>query len=128
VGRRQTFAIPGVSHTRAPIPMAARVGSVLQTSAIMGKDPATSELPDDPVREVEFCFVNAKAILDAAGLTIDDIVYMDVFLKDPTLRDAVNEHWCAWYPEPDDRPARHTTTHELPFGMSVQLKFQAVFP
>ena len=128
MGRRQTFKIPGVSHTRAPIPMAARVGPILQTSAIMGKDPATSDLPGDPVREVEFCFLNAKAILDAAGLTPDDVVYMDVFLKDGSLREAVNQSWCAWYPSADDRPARHTTIHDLPFGMSIQLKFQAVFP
>lgn len=128
MSRRQTYKIPGVSHVHAPIPMAARVGNVLQSSAVMGKDPATGELPGDPVKETALAFSNVQAILDAAGLTRDDIVLIEVFLRDGSLRDEVNLHWCAWYPDPDDRPARHTTMHDLPFGMSVQLRMQAVFP
>jgi len=125
---RQTYKIPGVAHTHAPIPLAARVGNILQSSAIMGKDPATGELPGDPIREVAFTFGNVQALLDAAGLSRDDVLIVEVFLVDGSLRDEVNKHWCEWYPDPDDRPARHTMMHELPFGMSVQLRIQAVFP
>jgi hypothetical protein len=34
VSNRQTFEIPGVRHVNAPIPMAARTGGILQSSAI----------------------------------------------------------------------------------------------
>ena len=60
MSRRQTFEIPGVTHGTAPIPMAAKVGPNFQSSAIMGKDPATDSLPDGGDDQVRFVFQNAK--------------------------------------------------------------------
>lgn len=126
MSRRQTYEIPGVDHGAAPIPMAARVGSSFQTSGIMGKDPTTGELPGDGTRQVELVFANTRALLDVADVALDQVVYVDVLLADDGLRGEVNRHWTRWYPDDDDRPARHTTVRELPAGMLVQLRVQAV--
>jgi enamine deaminase RidA (YjgF/YER057c/UK114 family) len=108
-----------------PIPMAARVGNAFQSSAVAGKDPATNAVPDDGAKQVEFAFANVRALLDVAGVDLDQVVYVDVLLADNDLRAEVNKYWVRWYPDEGDRPARHTTLSELPGGMKIQLRVQA---
>jgi 2-iminobutanoate/2-iminopropanoate deaminase len=126
MGRRQTIEIPGVSHGKTPIPMAARVGNVVYSSAIPGQDPATGELPAGENEQVAQVFANAAAVLDAAGVTRDDVVYMSVLLARAELRPEVNKHWLDWFPDADDRPARHVTVQPLAGGMVVQVQLVAV--
>lgn len=125
MSRRQNYEIPGVDHGSAPIPMAARVGNAFHSSGIMGKDPATNTLPEDGAKQVEFVFANTRALLDAAGAELDQVVYVEVLLADNELRGEVNKYWTQWYPDQGDRPARHTTLRELPGGMKIQLQVQA---
>lgn len=126
MSRRKTFEIPGVNHGSAPIPMAAQVGPVFHSSGIPPTDPATGSVPEDGARQVEMAFANTAALLKAAGLGPGDVVYLDVFLEDDSLRSVVNKHWLEWYPDEHDRPARHTTVRPLPGKMLVQLQVQAV--
>jgi len=126
MSRRKTFEIPGVNHGSAPIPMAAQVGAVFHSSGIPPTDPATGSVPDNGERQVEMAFRNAAALLSVAGLGPGDVVYLDVFLADDSLRPEVNKHWLDWYPDEHDRPARHTTVRPLPGKMLVQLQVQAV--
>lgn len=124
MSRRQSYEIPGIEHS-APIPMAARVGSSFQTGGIMGKDPATGTLPEDGAKQVELVFTNLRTLLDIAGVDLDQITYVEVLLADNSLRSEVNKYWVDWFPDAHDRPARHTTVHELQGGMVVQLRVQA---
>lgn len=126
MSRRKTFEIPGVDHGAAPIPMAAQVGPFFHSSGIPPTDPATGKAPEDGDGQVACVFGNAKALLETAGLSVDDVVYLDVFLEDDALRPTINRHWLEWYPDAHDRPARHTTVRPLPGPMLVQLQLQAV--
>jgi 2-iminobutanoate/2-iminopropanoate deaminase len=117
--------VDGLGHN-APIPVAARVGAVVCSSAISGKDPATGQLPADPARQAELAFANMQRILEASGATLADVVKLTVYVKDNSLREAVNTHWLACFPDPLDRPARHILVYELQHGMAVQLEFMAV--
>lgn len=126
MSRRKTFEIPGVNHGSAPIPMAAQVGPVFHSSGIPPTDPATGSVPEDGARQVEMAFANTAALLKVAALGPADVVYLDVFLEDDSLRSEVNKHWLEWYPNEHDRPARHTTVRPLPGKMLVQLQVQAV--
>jgi 2-iminobutanoate/2-iminopropanoate deaminase len=51
---------------------------------------------------------------------------MTVYIKDDSARAAVNEQWLQCFPDPHDRPARHTLVYNLPAGMLVQLEIVAV--
>jgi 2-iminobutanoate/2-iminopropanoate deaminase len=123
--KRQTLEIPGVSHG-APIPFGVKIGNMVFSSGIMGRDPATGELPADADQQAQLAFKNLRTMLELAGSSPDDIGHMTVFLKDLSYRDAVNKPWNEMFPDPEDRPARHAVQADLPGGMLVQLEIIAV--
>jgi 2-iminobutanoate/2-iminopropanoate deaminase len=106
--------------------MAAQVGAVFHSSGIPPTDPATGTIPEEGERQVELAFGNAAALLGVAGLGPADVVYLDVFLANDSLRPTVNKHWLNWYPDEHDRPARHVNLRSLPGTMLIQLQVQAV--
>lgn len=122
---RKTFEIPGVGHGSAPIPMAAMVGDTFRSSGIPPTTAATGEISPDGAEQVVSVFANARALLETAGLSPANVVYMDVFLQDDTLRPDINKQWLDWYPD-ENRPARHITVRELPGRMLIQLEIHAV--
>ena len=64
----RSLEIAGVSHGGAPIPMGARVGNMLVSSGIPGKDPATNTVPPEVGLQARFAFQNMVALLHAGGL------------------------------------------------------------
>lgn len=122
----RSLEIPGISHGNAPIPMGARVGNMIFSSGIMGKDPATNELPADVELQAKFAFENMLALLKAGGASLGNLARMTVFIKNETARPAVNAQWLKFFPDPHDRPARHTLVYDLPGGMLLQLEIVAV--
>lgn len=122
---RRSLHVPHVGH-KAPIPLGARVGPVICSSGIAGKDPHTGALPADGAAQVANAFTNMKALLAAGGASLGDVVRLSVTLADDALRDAVNTQWLACFPDPDDRPARHIGVQPLQHGMAVQLELLAV--
>ena len=121
----RSIHVSGASH-KAPIPAAARVGNVLCTSAVSGKDPETGELPSDSAQQARNTFANLKNILAAGGASMDDVVKFAVTIKDNAVRDAVNEQWNEAFPDPQDRPARHIVVADLQHGMLLQIEVIAV--
>lgn len=121
----RSIDLPGASH-KAPIPAAARVGNILCSSAISGKDAATGVLPSDAAAQARLAFANLRALLAAGGATLADVVKLAVTVKDNTVREVINTEWLACFPEPHDRPARHITVHDLQHGMWLQLEVMAV--
>ena len=121
----RSINVPGASH-KAPIPAAARVGNILCTSAVSGKDPSTGELPPDVAQQARNTFANLKAVLAAGGASMDDVVKFSVTIKDNAVRDAVNEQWNEAFPDPHDRPARHIVVADLQHGMLLQIEVIAV--
>ena len=121
----RSIHVPGASH-KAPIPAAARVGNILCTSAVSGKDPVSGELPADTDSQVRNTFANLRAVLAAGGASMDDVVKFSVTIKDNAVRDAINAEWNAAFPAPNDRPARHIVVADLQHGMQLQIEVIAV--
>ena len=122
--RLRSLQVPHVGH-KAPIPLGARVGPLICSSAIAGKDPATGALPTDVLAQASNAFANLRALLAAGGATLDDVVKLAVTVADEAARDAVNVQWLAAFPDADDRPARHVTLAPLQHGMRLQLEVTA---
>ncbi len=126
MAKGRSLEVPGVSHGKAPIPMGARVGNVIYSSGIMGKDPATDKLPEDAAAQARFAFQHMRSLLEAGGASLANLVRMTVYIKDESARAAVNEEWLKCFPDPHDRPARHTLVYPLASGMLLQLEVVAV--
>jgi 2-iminobutanoate/2-iminopropanoate deaminase len=123
---RRSIEVPGVSHGNAPIPMGARVGNMIYSSGIMGKDPATDTMPADGPSQAKFMFMNLRSLLAQGGADLGDVVHVKAYVKDNSHRDALNAEWLQCFPDPHDRPARHTMVTDLPGGMLVQIEIVAV--
>ena len=121
----RSIDVPGIGH-KAPIPLAARVGDLVCSSGIAGKDPASGALPDDPAAQVRNAFANLERVLAAAGATLADVARLTVYVRDDGVHDAINAEWHRCFPDPGDRPARHMLVHPLQHGMIVQLEFIAM--
>jgi 2-iminobutanoate/2-iminopropanoate deaminase len=121
---RRTIHVDGLAHA-APIPVAARKGPLLASSGISGADPVTTRMPDDLAGQVDNVFANIRRILEASGGRADDVVKLTFFVRERSARDAINIRWLEMYPDPDQRPARHTLIADLPPGVLVQCELLA---
>jgi enamine deaminase RidA (YjgF/YER057c/UK114 family) len=124
---RRSIEVAGFHHGQQPIPAASRLGNIIMTGGVHGLDPATGELSDDVGAQTEMMFTNLTRILHAAGVGLDRVVKMTVWVKAPAARQAVNEQWLTHFPDPSSRPARHTFQNDsLPANMVVQCDAFAV--
>lgn len=76
-----------ISTTEAPAAIgpysqAILVGNTLFASGQLGIDPKTGEFPSGVTAQTEQSFRNIHAILEAAGLSINDVVKTTCFLAD----------------------------------------------
>ena len=122
---REVISIPGMPHG-APIPNGAKIGNMVFSSAISGRDVEKKVLPEDPDEQAAAMFRNLRTFMKSAGGTPDNIAHMTVFMKEEKYRDNVNTEWLKMFPNEDDRPARHALKAELRGGMLFQIEVIAV--
>ncbi|MBC7436052.1 MAG: RidA family protein [Bdellovibrionales bacterium] len=124
--RPRSIEIEGVTHGAAPIPAGARVGNMIYSSGISGKDPANDKLAADGPAQSVFMFQNMRTLLKNGGATLEDVVHVTAFVKDNSQREALNAEWLKCFPDPHDRPARHTLVADLQNGLLMQIEIVAV--
>lgn len=122
---RRVIEVDGISHGSQPIPSGVVIGGLLFTGGISGRAPWAESPPPGVSEEVAQAFANLRAILDAAGFGPDNVAKITVFTPDRSIRDVVNTEWIAMFPDPKNRPVRHTLTQSLP-GLRIQLECIAV--
>jgi reactive intermediate/imine deaminase len=64
------------------------------------------EIPPGVEGQLRQCFENVKAVVGAAGLTMDHVVYAQVYLTDPYDEGPLNRVWKEYFPK--SPPARST--------------------
>lgn len=87
-----------------PYVQAIRAGNTLYTSGQLGLIPETGTLPEGVEAQARQSLDNLKAILDAAGYALSDVVKTTVFLKDLGDFAAVNAIYADFFG--DCKPAR----------------------
>ena len=104
---RKSIDIDGFVH-KNPIPNASRIGNILMSGVIFGKDSRTDQIPETLAEQSALVFSHMKDIVEAAGGTTEDILKVNIYLKDPADRAAVNDEWVKMFPDELARPARHS--------------------
>jgi len=109
-----------------PYSQAVRVGEWLFCSGQIGLDPATGELvPGGVVAEAGRVLENLRAVLIAAGGSLDDVVRTTIYLVDLADFSRVNEVYARFFQSP--YPARVTVgVAALPRGARVEIDAIAV--
>lgn len=95
-------------HHSNPIPGASRIGPLLASSIIVGRDPGRDHLPESVDEQIANLFHHVGELLAAAGGRWEHVVKMSFYVPDLAIRGAINKPWVEHFPEPDSRPARHT--------------------
>ena len=110
-----------------PIPNASRIGNIVMSSVIGGVSPGTRDLPAELERQVANVFGNIRHDVEAAGGTVDDILKITFWVKDPAKqRTSLNTEWVKMFPDAASRPARHTLTLPADSRALVQADFIAI--
>lgn len=110
-----------------PYSQAVKVSGTVYLSGQLGIDPATGELVSADVKEqTAQALSNMKAVLAAAGATVDNVVKTTVFLADMADFQAVNAVYAETFT--CDAPARScVAVAALPKGARVEVEAIAVF-
>ena len=87
----------------APFSGAVRVGETLYLSGTLGLGPGQS-VPATPEEEARNVLNNIRSTLEAAGMTMDDLVSVQVFCSDVSYYDAFNQVYRTYFTS--EYPAR----------------------
>jgi 2-iminobutanoate/2-iminopropanoate deaminase len=104
---RQAIATSGAPAAIGPYSQAVAGGDLLFCSGQLGLDPATGAIVEGGVEaQAERSLRNLAAVLDAAGLSWDDVLKTTIFLADIADFALVNAVYARFMPDPP--PARST--------------------
>ena len=118
---RQAIQTNGAPAALGPYSQAIRSGDLVFCSGQIGLDPATGELADGVEAQAERALRNLQSVLDAAGLSFDDVVKTTIFLADVGDFAAVNAVYARFMSDPP--PARSTIgIGGLPKGALVEVE------
>ena len=73
------------------------VGNTLYLAGKIGVDPATGKAPEDVEQEIRLVLDGVKKTLAEAGMTMDDLVSVQVFCPDLSLYDKFNEIYRTYF-------------------------------
>ena len=101
--KRRHINLPG-RNVNAPFSDAVLVGDTLYLAGRIGLDAKTGKLPGDPEQEARNVLDQFKQVLAEVGMTMDDLVTVQVFCSDVTLFDKWNGVYRKYFGK--DFPAR----------------------
>ena len=118
---RQAVSSLNAPAAIGPYSQAIVVDGTVYCSGQIGLDPATGELATGLEAQAQRALRNLTAILDAAGVTLADVVKTTIFLTDMGDFGAVNTIYASAMPDPP--PARSTVAvAALPKGALVEIE------
>jgi len=102
-GARQYINMPN-RPVQAPFSDGVLVGNTLYLAGRIGIDPKTGKPPDSLEQEIRIALDGLKATLAEAKMTMDDLVYVQVYCSDVSLYDRFNAVYRTYFDK--DFPAR----------------------
>jgi 2-iminobutanoate/2-iminopropanoate deaminase len=98
----------------------------LFVSGMLGSDPASGRVPDDPAAQVDLALDRAQAVLKAAGLELSNMVFVNPYLTAEIPMRVMNERYARRF-EFGNTPARATIeVSSLPGGVRIEYTGVAV--
>lgn len=101
--QRRVINMPG-RLVQAPFSDAVLIDDTLYLAGNIGLDPKTGKPPENPEDEARLVLNAYKAVLAEAGMTMDDLVSVQVFCTDLSLFDTFNKVYKSYFTK--EFPAR----------------------
>ncbi len=121
---RKHINLPGRA-VAAPFSDAVLVGDTLYLAGRIGLDPATRKPPATAEQEARLVLDQFKTVLAEAGMTMDDLVSVQVFCSDVSLFDTWNKIYPTYFGK--NLPARaFIGSGDLLFGARFEMQAVAV--
>ena len=122
---KQVIATTNAPGAIGPYSQAIDCGQFVFCSGQIPVNPATGEIPEGITAQAKQSLENVKALLAAAGLTMDNVVKTTVFLADMSLFAPMNEVYAQAFTAP--YPARSAVAvKELPKQVLLEVEVIAV--
>ena len=96
--KRRAINLPG-PVSQLPLSKAILAGDTLYLSGSIGLDSKTGKAPDKIEDEIKNLFDDYKTTLSAAGMSMDDLVFVQVFSTDLSLYDKFNAVYRTYFHE-----------------------------
>jgi len=100
---RRHINLPSRRHN-LPFSDAVLVGDTLYLSGRIGIDPETLTAPADLDQEITLLLDGVRDVLAEAGMTMDDLVYVQIYCPDLSLFDRFNQRYRTYFTK--ELPAR----------------------
>jgi reactive intermediate/imine deaminase len=101
---RKVFKMAG-APVQAPFSDAILAGNTLYLAGRIGIDPKTGKVPEKIEDEIKFLLDGEKDVLAQAGMTMDDLVYVQIACTDLSLFGKFNPIYASYFTT-KDYPAR----------------------
>ena len=124
--KREIIETDGAPRLPLAFSQAVKVGNLVFVSGQGPIDPKTHEVKGDIRAQTERMLLNIKAILGAAGTSLENVLSTTVYLTDLNNFVAMNEVYAKFFPK--DPPPRATVQAGLLRGMLVEMQCIASVP
>jgi 2-iminobutanoate/2-iminopropanoate deaminase len=122
---RTVVNLPRGELAKIPLSDAILVGNTLYLSGRGGIDFKTMKAPADPKDEAKLLMDDVKAVLEKAGMTMDNLVSVTIYCSDLSLYAAFNSVYQSYFTK--DFPARaFVGSGPLLFGLHFELQGIAI--
>ena len=119
---KEVIATTNAPGAIGPYSQATKAGSLVFVSGQLPIDPATGAMPEDVSAQTKQSLTNGKAIVEAAGGSMADVVKTTVFLADMNDFAAMNAVYAEFFTE-GQYPARSAVeVGALPRGALVEIE------
>jgi 2-iminobutanoate/2-iminopropanoate deaminase len=96
-------------------------GNTIDVSGQLPIDPKTGQMPEKAADQAKQSLANIKAILEAAGSSLNKVLRVGIFMTDLAEFTAVNEVYSGFFT--DNYPARSTVqVAALPKGAQIEIE------
>ena len=122
---QQPTTMSAKSVAKLPFSPGLELGDILYVSGHLGVDPAVGKAPDDPEEEARQVLHSVELTLKEAGMSMDDLVYVEIYCTDLKLYGAFNQAYASTLKSP--YPARDFIgVKDLLFGAHFEVMGIAV--